>query len=282
MAYPAFFLRDAQRTVHNSNFPSAYGQAAAGHLSHKSNHRPANRPLNEQALRSVQGKEASPTLDTEAKPIDPLKATPSRRGGSFAVVAFAVLGLLAGLALAGVLALSASVSSTWHRLTGRSTSIDVSAPALIERIQKLSRLETVDYSVDKIVEGDREYALLPNFLTGDKLLLIAHGEVIAGVDLSQLESNDLSVHGDAVTLHLPVAQVLTSRLDNQQTRIYSRTTGLLVSADPNLESAVRLAAEQQLTQAAIAQGILLKARQNAQASLTTLLYGLGFRSVSVT
>ena len=102
------------------------------------------------------------------------------------------------------------------------------------------------------------------------------------MDLSQLRSNDLSVHGDAVTLHLPVAQVLTSRLDNQQTRVYSRTTGLLVSADPNLESAVRLAAEQQLTQAAIGQGILLKAHQNAQASLTTLLYGLGFRSVSVT
>jgi hypothetical protein len=207
---------------------------------------------------------------------------PARRGGSFVAIAFAVLGLLAGLVLASVLALSAGVSSTWHRLTGRSTTINVSAPALIERIQKLSRLETVDYSIDKIVEGDREYALLPNFLTGDKMLLIAHGEVIAGVDLSQLKPNDLTVHGDAVTLHLPAAQVLTSRLDNQQTRVYSRSTGLLVSADPNLESAVRQAAEQQLTQAAVSQGILLKARQNAQASLTTLLYGLGFRSVSVT
>jgi len=56
------------------------------------------------------------------------------------------------------------------------------------------------------------------------------------------------VHGDAVAVRLPQPQILTTRIDNDKTRVYSRITGLLVAEDPNLESEVRLAAEQQFTQ----------------------------------
>ena len=166
-------------------------------------------------------------------------------------------------------------------MTGRSTRIDTSTPAVVEKIRQLSRLETVNYSIDKIVEGNKEYPYLPNFLTGDKLLLIAHGEVIAGIDLNQLKNSDVSVHADAVEVELPEPQILTTRIDNGQTRVYSRVTGLLVPADPNLESQVRLAAEQQFTQSALADGVLDKARQNARGSVTALLYGLGFHHVQV-
>lgn len=166
-------------------------------------------------------------------------------------------------------------------LTGRTTTIDTSSVSVVEKVRRLSRLETVVYSIDKVVEGQRENVLLPSFLTGDKLLLIAHGEVIAGIDMAQLKSGDVSVNGDTVRIHLPAPQILATRLDNQHTRVYSRTTGLLVAADPNLESQVRQAAEQQITQAAISDNILDKARQNAQVSVTTLLYGLGFHQVQV-
>jgi hypothetical protein len=166
-------------------------------------------------------------------------------------------------------------------LTGRSTRIDISSPSVVEKIRQLSRLETVDYSIDKIVEGDRENPYLPNFLVGDKLMLVAHGEVIAGVDLGQLKAGDVSVNGEAVQVHLPEPQVLTTRIDNSRTRVYSRTTGLLVAADPNLESQVRMTAEQQFTQAALSDGVLDKARQNARTSVSALLYGLGFQKVKV-
>jgi hypothetical protein len=173
----------------------------------------------------------------------------------------------------------------WNRVagyvTGRPTSIDVSSLTVVEKIRQLSRLETVVYELDKIVSGDRENAFLPGFLAGDKLLLVAHGEVVAGIDLAQLKAGDVQVNGDAVQVRLPPAQILTTRIDNGRTRVYSRITGLLVSADPNLESEVRQAAEQQIAQAALDDGILLKARHNARTSVTALLYGLGFRTVNV-
>ena len=173
----------------------------------------------------------------------------------------------------------------WDRVasfvTGRPARFDVSSPTVVEKIRQLNRLETVEYSLDKIVEGERQSAYLPNFLAGDKLLLVAHGEVIAGIDLGQFKAGDVVVKGDAVHLQLPAAQILTTRIDNGRTRVYSRTTGLLVASDPNLESEVRQTAEQQIAQAALDDGILEKARQNARTSVTALLYGLGFRTVDV-
>jgi hypothetical protein len=240
---------------------------------------------------STAAKERRATAETQI--LEPLSSSPQlappeppRRSGPAIVISLAI-GLLAGILFAAGLAHVAirSTTSAWPHvlslITGRHTTLDVSGPAVIARIQKLSRLETVDYSIDKIVEGERQYALLPNFLTGDKLLLIAHGEVIAGVDLGQLKPGDLSIQGSTVTVHLPPAQILASRLDNQKTRVYSRSTGLLVSADPSLESTVRQAAEEQLTQAAIGEGILDKAHQNAESSVSALLQGLGFQAVHV-
>ncbi len=211
----------------------------------------------------------------------------ARQGSRRSPTGIMLAGLIVGAVLALGLARSASNAADgwWARLVGtllgQTMRLDVSAPAVIERIRQLSRLETVVYSVDKIVEGERASLLLPNFLVGDKMLLVAHGEVIAGVDLSRLTDGDLSVTGNAVRVRLPRAQVLTARIDNQRTRVYSRTTGVLVAADPNLESQVRQTAEEQIAQAAVKDGILDKAQANATASVTALLKGLGFQKVLV-
>jgi hypothetical protein len=197
-----------------------------------------------------------------------------------ALLAALILGIVIGPILVSALA-HLTPASLWNRLTGRTSTFDLSSPTVVERIRQLSRLETVVYSLDKIVEGDRDSPYIPGFLVGDKILLIAHGEVIAGIDFSQLKPSDIHVNGDAVELHLPPPQILTTRIDNGRTRVFSRTTGLFVQADPNLESQTRAAAEQQIGQAALDDGILDKARQNARASVTALLYSLGFHKVDV-
>ncbi|MGA9587511.1 MAG: DUF4230 domain-containing protein [Terracidiphilus sp.] len=207
------------------------------------------------------------------------------RGRRVLFLAASGAGVLLGFLLATMVFSRVSQEGLWHRIagfiTGRSVSLNVSSPTVVEMIQQLSRLETVEYSLDKIVEGERQSAYLPDFLAGDKLLLVAHGEVIAGIDLGQLKAGDVVVNGDTVHVHLPAAQIFTTRIDNSRTRVYSRTTGLLVTLDPNLESDVRKTAEQQIAQAASDDGILDKARQNARTSVTALLYQLGFRTVDV-
>ncbi len=173
----------------------------------------------------------------------------------------------------------ALLSHWFSALTGRTLSIDVSQPTVVDRIQRLQRLETVLYTMDKLVTGAKENPLLPDFLTGDRLLMMVHGEVVAGIDFSNLKPADVKVDGKQVHLHLPAAQVFSTRLDSAKTRVYSRQTGLLVPTDPNLETQVRQEAERQLQEAALADGILKTAQQNAASTITSLLQGLGFERI---
>jgi hypothetical protein len=189
-----------------------------------------------------------------------------------------VIGVL-GLMVIGRQA-SPSFWNGWAgRLLGRSTQVDVSQPTVVNKIQQLQRLETVVYTMDKVVSGEKESAILPNFLAGDRLLMVVHGEVVAGVDFSGLKSGDVAVEEKKVVLRLPSAQVFSTRIDNARTKVYSRQTGLLVPVDPNLETQVRQEAERQLQQAALLDGILKTANTNARATLTSFLQGLGFEQV---
>lgn len=216
---------------------------------------------------------------------------PSRSGSarSFAKVLSSLLvGLLLGVLLigaAGWLLLSRTsgrslLSHVFSAVTGRTLTIDVSQPTVVDRIQRLQRLETVVYTMDKLVTGAKENPLLPDFLTGDRLLMLVHGEVVAGIDFSNLKPSDVKVEGKQVHLHLPAAQVFSTRLDSAKTRVYSRQTGLLVSTDPDLETQVRQEAERQLQSAALADGVLRTAQQNATSTITSLLQGLGFEKIA--
>ena len=169
-------------------------------------------------------------------------------------------------------------------IAGRNTAFETSVPVVVEKIQKLNRLETVVYSLDSVVEGSKSSPVFPDILGADKILLVVHGQSIAGIDLAKLKPEDVHIDsGDPHTIHvtLPASEVFVTSLDNSHTRVYSRTTGLLVPVDQNLESETRARAQQQLQAAALSDGILDAARKNARATITTLLYGLGFQRVEV-
>ena len=203
------------------------------------------------------------------------------------VVLALVAGLFVGVVFAGSLGwLMLSRDSgrsllghVWSSLTGRVLSIDVSQPTVVDRIQRLQRLETVVYTMDKLVTGAKENPIFPDFLAGDRLLMMVHGEVVAGIDFSSLKPGDVRLDGGKVHLRLPASQVFSTRLDSAKTRVYSRQTGLLVPTDPNLQTEVRQEAERELQAAALADGILQTAQQNAASTITSLLQGLGFEKI---
>jgi len=225
------------------------------------------------------------------EPVDRLPSRRSARGlvrswasGGAALLIGVLLGALvvasAGWSLLSRTSGRALLGRVFSAVTGRTLSIDVSQPTVVDRIQRLQRLETVVYTMDKLVTGAKEN-VLPDFLTGDRLLMMVHGEVVAGIDLSELKTNDVRVEGKQVHVHLPAPQVFMTRLDSAKTRVYSRQTGLLVPTDPNLETQVRQEAERQLLEAAMADGILRNAQVNAASTIRSLLQGLGFEQIEL-
>jgi hypothetical protein len=194
------------------------------------------------------------------------------------------LGAVLSFVLLGALVWFSGGLGLWHligNLRGGRTLISVDQPTVVRQIQQLQRLETVSYTMDKIISGEHANAYLPKFLAGDRLLLVVHGEVVAGINLAGLQPGDVVVEGQKVSIHLPGAEVFSTRIDNARTKVYSRDTGLFSSPDPNLESEVREEAERQLQQAALQDGILKTAAANARSTISGMLKGFGFHEVDI-
>jgi hypothetical protein len=149
---------------------------------------------------------------------------------------------------------------------------------IINQIRPLARLETIQYSVEKIITAETGQDVFGP-LFGDRLLFVAHGLVIAGVDLSALSSDDLSVNHGILEIKLPEAEIFVATLDNDKSYVYDRETGLFKQPDDDLETLARQAAEEEIRQAAVGDGILSQARLNAEVFLERLMDDLGFEEV---
>ena len=149
---------------------------------------------------------------------------------------------------------------------------------IIHEVRTLARLETIQYTVEKVITAEIGGGTF-EFLNKDRLLLVAHGTVLAGVDLSKLTPDDLWVDQGVLNVRLPDAEVFIATLDNDKTYVYERDTSILRQSDPNLETLARQAAEDEIKKAALADGILDIAQQNAEIYLTRFFLSLGYADV---
>jgi hypothetical protein len=152
---------------------------------------------------------------------------------------------------------------------------------IIRDVRSLARLETIQFTVEKVITAETGQNQL-GVLFGDKLIFVAHGQVIAGIDLSKLGPDDLEVRDGILYITLPEPEIFVVNLDNEKSYVYDRETGLLTKGDQNLESSARRAAEDEIEKAALEDEVLSLARQNAETYLTSLFKNLGYPDVTFT
>jgi len=148
----------------------------------------------------------------------------------------------------------------------------------INEIRALARLETIQYSVEKVVTvevGQGAYS----FAFGDKVLFVGHGTVIAGIDMEKIQPSDMRYENGVLYVRLPPAEIFIATLDNDKSYVYDRETGLLRKADPTLETLARQAAEDEILKAALEDGILTQAETNANAYLFRFFTALGYDNI---
>ena len=152
---------------------------------------------------------------------------------------------------------------------------------IVHQINDLARLETASFELEKIVTAESNQDVLWGAL-GETMLFVGYGKVIAGVDLADMSADSLHVvDPDTVMIVLPSAEIFDDLpvLDNDRSYVADRDTGLLASADPELETEVRRAAEDAILEAANESDILQVANTNAQTFMLNFLQGLGFENV---
>lgn len=148
----------------------------------------------------------------------------------------------------------------------------------INEIRALARLETIQYSVEKVITAEIGQGSF-SFLYGDRLLFVAHGVVIAGIDMEKLQPGDMRLDNGVLFVRLPPAEVFIATLDNQKSYVYDRNTGIFTKGTVDLETLARQTAEDEIRKAALEDGILQQAQRNAEAYLLRFFNALGYKTV---
>jgi hypothetical protein len=187
-----------------------------------------------------------------------------------AVLTPRIIALGMALTVALVVGLVAGLSLFLARPPSRAPVL-ANTPTILQQFQALSQYVTVKYVMERVVvlEDVKWYG-------DNRVLLVAHGVVKAGLDLSTIDSEAIEVSGKNVIVRLPAPHVTEVYLDDRQTRVIERSTGMLRLFDKDLEQEARARAVEELERAARYSGILDEARTNARQQLSGLLTGLGY------
>jgi Protein of unknown function (DUF4230) len=193
--------------------------------------------------------------------------------------------VIAGSLLFGIQAATGLPGKAWDAISGflhPTPAVYPDPVTVIREVRSLARLETVQYTVEKVIVISENQGPLA-FLFGDKLLLVAHGTVIAGIDLGKMQDGDLRIdtQGNAY-MTLPPAEIFSVYLDNSKTQVYDRQTGWLRVPDKDMETQARQAAEGEIRAAAVEDGILKTALANAKIYLEHFLLALDVKCVYFT
>lgn len=153
---------------------------------------------------------------------------------------------------------------------------------IIREVNKLAQLHTAQMEMQNIVEADSGTDSWFG-LFEDNLIFVAVGEVQAGIDLAKVTDNDIQATSfQTITIRLPASEIFIATLDNDQSYVADRDVGLgarILEPDPELETLARQSGEQQMLEAALENGILEQADENAKLLMEGLLKSLGFQSV---
>ncbi len=198
-----------------------------------------------------------------------------------------VLGLVGAAFVAG--AVLTALFAAWLAAQRAAPRIGSTA-TVVRQIQTLTDLVTVKFVMQKVIiftnASTSTLSQIPNVMkvpgfSEDRLTLLAHGVAKAGVNLSKLEAGDVEVSGERIIVRLPPATVTDVYLDETQTQLLDRQTGLFRGFEPRLEQQARQFARSEMSRAARQEGIEREAEQRAVEQLQRLLRSLGFKQVEV-
>ncbi len=207
-----------------------------------------------------------------------------RRGHRWVLVPLALLIVLgtAALAIGGLASLL-----DWRPFGVHAE--DRSAPVVLHELRDLARYRAASGEFSQVVDVERDVEWVPDFLAGERTLLVAVGTVDAEIDFAGLgpQHIETSADGKNVTIHLPPAQLSPPRLDFDQTHVVSRDRGVVNRVNEALGSnagddqQLYQRATRQLADAAAATELRQRAEANTTLMLQTLLHGLGYENVEV-
>ena len=153
------------------------------------------------------------------------------------------------------------------------------SPAIVKEVRQLNELVTVKYGIEKVVGMKEEKSPVGT----ESILLLVQGNVLAGIDLAELKSGDVTISdAQSVRVRLTPPRIQTVYLDEKYTKVWDRSITWWtpwVTPDVDLEHKARMRALDDIKSTALEMGILKEARRNAEADIRNLLQAFGMGKV---
>ncbi|MFM2338305.1 MAG: hypothetical protein RL115_1498 [Bacteroidota bacterium] len=166
--------------------------------------------------------------------------------------------------------------------TSKYVKIDTT-PVLIKEVKNIAQLLTMSSYDEVVVDTTKLTApsiTAPIITMGPKktrLVIIAKGLLIAGVDLQELDDKKIYLQGDSVSIALPAAKILDAIVNPSQFEIFIEDKGW----QPEEVNQLKVSARNRMVQRSIYTGLLTKAREKAKLMMESFLRTTGFKKIYV-
>lgn len=158
------------------------------------------------------------------------------------------------------------------------SSINISSDVILEKTEKIGRLEVSKYYFKEITEIRREgetYSILwmPVGKLPDKTaVLISSGEAAGCIDLQKLRADDIRIGTDTIWIDLPVPELCYFKIDLKKSRIYDLNTSYMGDKErKDLVEQLYKAAEEEIRKSALSDQLMFQTRENAILILEPIL-----------
>lgn len=186
--------------------------------------------------------------------------------------------VIGGVLIAGAFFIGNTLSG--FSLFGGGEEFTQVSQTVVEQVQNVAKLTTVEVIESTTIEKGNDFGWL-NWARGDSIFMFVVVEIGAGIDFDRLDTGSFDVDEESgtVTVQLPAAEIISVAVDNQQTQVIDRRTGVFTGGDVQLETDARQVAEEVLVENAIQSGVLERAATNAEDVIEGLLLELGYTRV---
>ncbi|HBY98692.1 MAG: DUF4230 domain-containing protein [Ardenticatenaceae bacterium] len=223
------------------------------------------------------------------EPLLPPAAPPPERRGCVSAIT-SVLLLLLGGAILFIALVGFGIYQVGEGFFGRveqlfrapqPTPVVDTRSVVVQQIRGVSELTTAIFAMQAVADASKDRTLGPFTVGKTRLLYVAYGEVRAGVDLSQIKPEDVTVATDTIVITLPPPRLIDKKLDVDKSYVYDLQESLFAPPSPELQSRAEQNALRQIVAAACEDDILGIANQKAELAVGSLLHAAGYRNVTV-
>jgi hypothetical protein len=147
----------------------------------------------------------------------------------------------------------------------------INVESVLTDVQQLAQLTSIRYTYENRITAAREVPALLAIAYGQELTMDAVGYVNAGVDLSTMTTDDITVTNGVLLVVLPPVQLQDCFFNENLSQIVEQRSAMFAQYPEDLQIAARRIAIDRFRSRALENGILEDARAQAETAVGALL-----------